>query len=220
MAAGTWVHPDAALVVSQSVVPLGVVVTRYGRHRIGAQQWGLTAISFGTLTDVAAPDNPPTAEFVRAEFFDLTDDEQLTAPGHAVMRSGARTNLRSLQIEVAHRVDDSYQTVYEPPAPARIPTRWHGRYADEFSLPWQAAERLHRWRTDVVAPVEVAAPTLQQVILSGPPMQLFGETLVPAADQAPPVTVIPAVDTWQSLREQALRPDPATRLLESWETPL
>jgi hypothetical protein len=208
IAAGTLVHPDAALVVSQSVVPLGVIVERYGRHRIDPQQWDLTAISFSSLTDVAS-----------AEFFDLTDDEQLTAPGHAAIRSGAHTNLRTLQIEVAHRVDDGYQTVYEPPAPARLPTHWHGRYADEIGLPWRAAERLERWRADVVAPVQVSAATLQQITLSGP-VHMFGATLAPATSQAPPVTVTPAIDTWQSLQQQALRPDPRTRLLESWETPV
>jgi hypothetical protein len=49
---------------------------------------------------------------------------------------------------------------------------------------------------------------------------MFGATLAPATSQAPPVTVTPAIDTWQSLQQQALRPDPRTRLLESWETPV
>lgn len=220
MAAGTLVHPDATLVVSQSVVPLGVIVDRYGHHRIDPQQWDLTAISFSSLPDVASADDPPTAEFVRAEFFDLTDDEQLTAPGSAAMRSGARTNLRTLQIEGAQFVNDSYQTVYEPPAPAATPPKsWYGRYADEVGLPWQAAERLHRWRADVVSPVQVTPATLQQITLSGPPMRLHDQTLAPAATQAPPVKYPPPIDTWQSLQEQALHPDPQTLLLESWETP-
>ena len=206
--------------VSQSVVPLGVVVDRYGHHRIDSQQWDLTAISFGSLPDVASADDPPTAEFVRAEFFDLTDDEQLTAPGSAAMRSGARTNLRTLQIEGGYFVHDSYQTVYEPPAPAATPPK--SCTADtptKSACRGSAAERLHRWRADVVSPVQVTPATLQQITLSGPPMRLHGETLAPAATQEPPVKYPPPIDTWQSLQEQALHPDPQTLLLESWETP-
>lgn len=102
LTAGTVVAADATLRVSQKVVPFGETVTRFGYARVPAQRW-----------DVAAAGPPVRERFVTGAFFDLAEQQQLTAPGFTEARSGARLAQEDVRVGTARRVDERYETRYK-----------------------------------------------------------------------------------------------------------
>jgi hypothetical protein len=220
MAAGRLLHPDAAIRVTQSVLPLGVFFNRYGRQRISAQRWIVTSVTIGEITFRPRADGEPAERFVRGEFFDLTEDEQLTAPGVAVYTSGTRISTKGFELGAGHRVDDGYETHYlEPPASGDTDFRdWPGRYDEELGFTYLAAERLDRWRS-VAAPsrVIVRPPSLR---LARPPLDVQAlrplDATVHVEVEAPDETS-PPVDTWLLMHEQLSGVASDGHFLESWE---
>lgn len=101
LTAGTVVAADATLRVSQRVVPLGETVTRFAYARVPAQRW-----------DVAAAGAPVRERFVTGAFFDLAEEQQLTAPGFTDARSGAALAMQDVRVGSARRVDERYETRY------------------------------------------------------------------------------------------------------------
>ena len=211
MAAGTLVHPDATLRVTQAVVPLDFPIRRYGRRHVAEQTWTITAVQLR-----GSPENSDNLDdekelFVRGDFFDLSEDEQLTAPPTVVRNSGKRVKISGLNLGAAHRVDDGYETAYEPPLQPkhRLP-RWRPRYRDEAGHRWLAAERLERWR-QVAGPVAVAIrpPSLRTV--GGLALHTLAATVTSHAARD--------VDVWQVMHDQGLNPAAGRRFLESWELP-
>jgi hypothetical protein len=189
MASGSLMHPDAVVRVTQSVLPLETFFNRYGRQRISAQRWTITGVTIGTTTHHPTGNGEPTERFIRGELFDLTEDDQLTAPGVAIYTSGTRISTDGFTLGAGHLVDDSYKTDYlEPPASEDTTSRdWPGRYDEETGYIHLAAERLDRWRS-------VAAPN-----------RLFVQ---------PPS---PPVDTWLLMHEQLSAVASPAHFLESWE---
>jgi hypothetical protein len=206
--------------VSQSVLPLETFFNRYGRQRISAQRWIITGVTIGTTTHNPTGNGEPTERFVRGEFFDLTEDDQLTAPGVAVYTSGTRIGTDGFTLGSGHLVDDSYETDYlEPPASEDTRSRdWPGRYDEETGYIHLAAERLDRWRS-------VAAPN--RVFVQPPNLRVAGSapdvrSLLPLDDTVhfqvgASDDTSPPVDTWLLMHEQLGGVGSHARFLESWE---
>jgi hypothetical protein len=210
MAAGTLVHPDATLRVTQAVVPLDFPIRRYGRRQVAEQTWTITAVQLR-----GSPENSDNLDdekelFVRGDFFDLSEDEQLTAPPTVVRNSGKRVKIGGLSLGAAHLVDDGYETAYEPRQSRHRLRRWRGRYRDEAGHRWLAAERLERWR-EVAGPVAVAIRPPSLRIVGGPALHTLAATVTSHA--------APDVDVWQVMHDQGRNPTAGRRFLESWELP-
>lgn len=204
LATGDLVHPDAVLRVSQDVVPLGVPISRFERRPVPVQSWTIQAVTLGapipneTLTSLAS-------RFVPGEYFDLTETEKLTSPGFALHAGGVRVETRGSAIGEGHRMEDGYETAYEPPLPEREFSGWAGRFDAEAVHAVSAAQRLDRWHATRIL-VEVRQPSL---------------TLATTADLRPmiqDVTLVDATaDPWQNLRDRLDDPNVAVELVESWE---
>ncbi|MFI9833207.1 DUF6603 domain-containing protein [Streptomyces sp. NPDC051913] len=202
---GSLVHPDATLRVTQHAVPLGVPISRFERRPVPVQTWTITEITLGTPRPAAGLPSLPE-RFVPGEFFDLTEDEQLTRPAFASYAGGLRTGPDDgIRVGVGHRVDDGYETGYEPPLPERQFSSWPGFFRREAVYGVSAAERLERWRTREAA-VTVRPPTLTVAA---------ADTLRPLLDD---VTLVDATaDAWEAVRGQLARPQDEVRLVERWE---
>ncbi len=225
MTAGTLVHPDSTFRVSQAVVPLDVVFTKYSRRRVAEQRWAITSVQVGVVQP-ADRLGDLVERFVRGELFDLTEDEQLTAPPTSTHNSGKQVVTGGFRLGAGHRVDDGYETAYEPPlADPRAVSKWPGLYAQETSLSYSVAERLQRWRPAAVT-VGLRPPSLRAV--AGPTLRPMDTTLIAvdrnvfeerAAQPIAEATVETAVDLWQVMRDQLRDPTQPTRFLEAWEVP-
>jgi hypothetical protein len=208
--AGTLVHPDATVRVSQAVVPLGVAISRFGHHPVPGQTWTIGQVSFG-----AAPVDKDLVslpeKFVPGEFFTLTDDQQFGEPAFVTHAGGARVDTgENVRVGPGHRVDDGYETKYEPdrPVPPRQPPevlRWPGLFRKERMLVVGAAERLERWRVPGAGLRIKAAST----------------SIAAVSDLRPLVADVSLVDAtadaWQAATAQL--PDTGVQLVESWEVP-
>ncbi|MFJ8085803.1 DUF6603 domain-containing protein [Streptomyces sp. NPDC096205] len=201
---GALVHPDATLRITQRVVPLGVPISRFERRPVPVQTWTVKEITFG---DAQPADKLPSLpeQFVPGEFFELTEEEQLTSPAFVRHAGGLRARTDGNRVGAGHRVDDGYETGYEPPLPTRQFSAWQGFFRRESVLAVSAAERLERWRAPAAA-VTVRPPTLSVVA---------ADTLQPLMDD---VTLVNATtDAWQAVRGQLGEPQAAVRLVERWE---
>jgi hypothetical protein len=210
MAAGKLIHPDATLRVTQAVVPLDVTITRYVRRHVAEQTWTITAVQLRGSPESSGNLEDLRDRFVRGEFFNLSEDAQLTAPPAVELHSGKRVKISGLDLGAVHRVDDGYETAYEPPLQPkhRLP-RWGARYGDEAGYRWLAAERLDRWR-------QAAGPAI--VALRPPSLRTVGGSVHTLAATVTPHAVRD-VDVWQVMHDQGLNPEARTQFLESWEVP-
>jgi hypothetical protein len=105
------VHPLGRLAISQAIVPLGVAVTRVGAARPAG---GATAVYVGpvSLTTGLQPEQAPvTGQFARAQYFDLTDDEALSAPSYEALPSGIELASPAIHAGVSRRTDVEYETI-------------------------------------------------------------------------------------------------------------
>jgi uncharacterized protein DUF6603 len=151
LAKGRAVEADARVRVNQTVVPLDTTISRFARSRIPDQRWS-----------IAADGEQVRDDFMPAEFFDLTEDEQLTAPAFLEFTSGARLGTEEVRSGTRRPVDDSYETGYkvEPGFQPSPPGRQFGLVAGNFALETFARvtreeERLTLWRaTQAVLPTD------------------------------------------------------------------
>lgn len=201
---GTLVHPDATLRVTQHAVPLGVPISRFERRPVPVQTWTIKEITLGTTQ--SAVGLPSLSErFVPGEFFDLTEDAQLGEPAFVSRAGGLRARGDGIVLGFGHRVDDGYETGYEPPLPERQFSLWPGLFRIEAVFAVGAAERLERWRTPEAA-IKVRPAKLSVTA---------ADSLRPLLDD---VTMVDATaDAWQAMSGQLGRPQEALRLVESWE---
>lgn len=218
MAAGRLMHPDATVRITQSMLPLGVFFNRYGRAHISAQRWSIISVTIGRTTFVPTGAGGPAERFVRGEFFDLTEDEQLTAPGLVTYPSGTSISTKGFALGGGHRVDDGYETrILTPSGSDAAGTRtWPGRYDEENGFTYLTAERLDRWRS-------AAAP--DRVFVQPPSLRIAGapadaRSFVPLEDtgpvQPPQVDALP-IDAWRLMHEQLRGAVSGPHFLESWE---
>lgn len=216
MAAGLLVHPDATLRVTQAVVPLDIPITRYDRRRIAEQTWTIAEVQLRGSFEPSDNLEDLSEVFLRADFFELSEDEQLTAPPSVVRNSGKRVKISALDLGATHRVDDGYETAYEPPLQPkhRLP-RWRPHYRDEAGYRGLAAERLERWRQAVGAPAVALRPASLRAV-GGSGLHTLRANVT--ADEVV-LHRAPDFDPWQVMHEQGLKPDAGRRFLESWEGP-
>ena len=147
-----------------------------------------------------------TERFVPGEFFDLTEDQQLTEPAFVTHASGIRIAVDDVVVGAGHRVDESYETEYEPPLePERL--HWPGMFMREGVFGLGAAERVERWRTPHVAVRMRAAPRSIATMAGLNPL-------------LPDVELVSATtDAWHTVLDgMGMAPD-AVQLVESWELP-
>ena len=204
LTSGELVHPDATLRMSQEVIPLGVPISRFERRPVPVQKWTIETVTIGTPRPAKGLQSLPE-RFVPGEFFDLAEDQQLTEPAFVSRAGGVRVGTDGVQLGAGHRVDDGYETAYEPPLPEREFSGWPGLFRREAVYAVSAAERLERWRTPKAA-VRVRAATLS----------------VAAADDLQPLLddislVNATTDAWNAVREQLDDPQATVQLVESWE---
>lgn len=201
---GTLVHPDATLRVSQRVVPLGVPISRFERRPVRAQTWTIKEITLGT-TQPAAGLPALSERFVPGEFFDLTEDAQLAEPAFVSRASGLQARSDGIVLGAGHRVDDGYETGYEPPLPEREFSLWPGLFRLESVFGASAAERLERWRAPEAA-IKVRPAKLSVAAT---------DSLQPLLDD---VTLVDATaDAWEAMSGRLDQRQEALRLVESWE---
>jgi len=207
LATGALVHPDATLRMSQKVLPLGVVFTKFERRPVPRQKWTVAAVTVGAPqpADVLSS---LSERFVPGEFFDLNDDQQLTARAFDTYAGGVRVDVDGVSVTPGHRVVDGYETAYEPER-GRETRGWRGIFAREAVFGMGADARLERWRAATVVsgvPVQVRRATLSVADAT---------SLRPLAED---VTLVNATaDAWLAVRDQL--PDPAApvQLVETWE---
>ncbi|WP_225877406.1 DUF6603 domain-containing protein, partial [Streptomyces resistomycificus] len=197
---GSLVHPDAGLRVTQRVVPLGVPISRFERRPVPVQTWTIAEVTLGAPQPAAGL--PPLAErFVPGEFFDLTEDQQLTEPAFVSHAGGLRTRADDgTRLGAGHHVDDGYETGYEPPLPERRFSFWPGLFRLEAVHAVSAAERLERWSTPAAA-VRVRPSTLSVA---------RADDLTPLLDDVSLVNA--TTDAWEAVRGQLDEPQQALRL--------
>lgn len=203
LADGTVVHPDSTLRVSQAVVPLGVRIARFEHRSVTAQTWTIASVTVGTLPP--EPTRPEVTErFVPGEFFELPEEQRLTEPAFVTHASGVRLSVDDVAVGTGHRVDDDYETDYEPPL-ERGHARWPGVYREDALFGASAALRLERWRTRDVAVRLRPAP----------------RAIATLADLAPVVDDVQVVsattDAWQQALDEAHATADTVQLVESWE---
>jgi hypothetical protein len=167
LAADTVVHPDARLRVSQTVLPLGTPIRRFQGRPIAEQTWTITAVTLGSPRPID-PAVQLTELFIPGDFFALTEDQKLTVPAFEPHPSGASVGLDGASVGPGHRVDDSYETDYEPAraAHAREFRPWPGHFNLEAALVTSVAERIERWRRPAAVFVRAATPAPPAAVLA------------------------------------------------------
>jgi hypothetical protein len=143
LAAGKVVQADATLRISQTVVPLGGPITRFARTKVPAQEWDMVG-------DGAAI----RERFVPGEFFDLSEEQQLTAPAFAEAKSGVSLSDKDVLTGSERPVEDTYETGY------KVESEFQERdpgisfnlaiaslVLERFAHPVAPGERLAHWRS-------------------------------------------------------------------------
>lgn len=82
---GVFVHPLARLTVRQTVVPLGLKLSRYAGGTVPGTRYD---ISGATVGGKSVTTTPVTDQFAAAQFLELSDDEKLARPSFEPMPAG------------------------------------------------------------------------------------------------------------------------------------
>ncbi|HWU87833.1 MAG TPA: DUF6603 domain-containing protein, partial [Kofleriaceae bacterium] len=117
-----YVHPFAALVVRERVVPLGYRITQFGNIPLAApQQFDITGVRIGTALVTTTP---VSDAFAPGQFTRLSSDQRLAAPSFERFRSGVRIAADEVRIGASARSAIEVQTdVVDPLAPPPQPPR-------------------------------------------------------------------------------------------------
>lgn len=92
---GVWLVPDRGLQVSQTLLPLGEVVTRLGPSPLpGEQQFTVTGLTFGSTTVTGTP---VTDRFNLALYRDVDLEEAIRAPFVESLTSGTTVDLAGIE---------------------------------------------------------------------------------------------------------------------------
>jgi hypothetical protein len=108
---GLAVHPLGSLTIRQAAVPLGVTVARVGTARPAG---GPTAAYLGPMTlttGINLTQAPVTGQFARAQYFDLSDDEKLSAPSYEALQAGIELASETVRPGPARQTDVKYETI-------------------------------------------------------------------------------------------------------------
>jgi hypothetical protein len=114
-------HPLSTLSVRQNVVPLNLRITRFGNTRpSGAQEFRIQRVALGGQPGVVQGE-PLRDFFAPAQFREMSDDEQLSAPAFEALPAGVQFSSGSLRHGTAVVAPlDEYEE-YIIPQPAHAP---------------------------------------------------------------------------------------------------
>lgn len=80
-------HPFARLAFSQTVVPFGLTLDKFGDTAVdGANRFEITGVTVGSTTNNSP--NFATEHFARAQYLDVSDEDKLTKPSFEPMTAG------------------------------------------------------------------------------------------------------------------------------------
>jgi len=103
-------HPLARPGVHQSVVPLGLTITRFGEGvPSGDNTFAITGLRIGTGT---IPHDATQDDFAPAQFFELTDDEKLERPSFERHDAGLRVKASDVTSGALVPKTVAYETFY------------------------------------------------------------------------------------------------------------
>jgi hypothetical protein len=110
-------HPLGTISVSQRVVPLGVAIDRFG----SAPVQGPNMFSIDTLTVAGATATiaPVQEQFVRSQYFTMSDDAKLSTPAFEAMDAGVAVPAQALGAGGAASATTQYRTLTYNPATGR-----------------------------------------------------------------------------------------------------
>ncbi len=202
------VHPLGRLTIRQAIVPLGVTVARVG---VARPKGGPTAAHVGPVTltsGITATQAEVAGLFARAQYFDLTDDEKLSAPSYEPLQSGVELASETVRAGTARRTDVEYETVLVGAEAPRRPAR-----LDVSHLRWAVASGavgrsgIHDARVNAGPDQSVRLAPERSVLVDTATMQpagdgLGGPTTLAAAEQA--LAALAATDPARARRLQVV----------------
>jgi hypothetical protein len=105
-------HPFSQLSFSQTVVPLGLTLQKFGDTVIrGTNRFDVTNVTVGGVT-VAAP-TMVQEHFARAQFLNMSDEDRLTKPSFEKMSAGVEFSSVSYNVSTSPlSIPMEYETVY------------------------------------------------------------------------------------------------------------
>jgi hypothetical protein len=160
-------HPLARPGVHQSVVPLGLTITRFGEGvPSGDNTFTITGLRMGTGT---IPHDATQDDFAPAQFFELTDDEKLERPSFERHDAGLRVKPGDVTSGAPVPKTAAYETFYvdtpggslreDPGVPLTPPGLGDLSVVLQFGSAGRAATRNNRGRYQVPGnPIRVAEP--------------------------------------------------------------
>lgn len=111
-----FVHPLADLVMSQQVAPLGVELARYGTARIdGPRRFRITSVRVNGTVRTDDQRRLVDGMFARGQFFDLTDQERLSAPSFERMQAGVQIDTGGVTHGAGTEANLVYETIVRDP---------------------------------------------------------------------------------------------------------
>ncbi|MEP6492955.1 MAG: DUF6603 domain-containing protein [bacterium] len=213
-------HPFSRLTFSQTVVPLGLTMNKFGDTVIkGTNHFDVVRVTVGGIA-VAAP-TLTREHFARGQFLDMSEEDKLTKPSFEEMSAGVEFSSVSYHISPAILAFPmEYETVYldidplKPGVTRPEPALAKMRPTHDLvqALAGQGAAAQAPQRIDERMSARVAA----QVTINPPPLAVVSrdslavDAAVPITGQATSVTMI---------AEQQLKPADQTRsqLVEAFE---
>ena len=102
-------HPLGTISVSQRVVPLGVAIDRFGSAPV--QGPNVFAIDTLTVAGATATISPVQEQFVRSQYFTMSDDEKLSTPAFEAMDAGVAVPAQPLSAGGAASTTTLYRTL-------------------------------------------------------------------------------------------------------------
>ena len=160
-------HPLARPGVHQSVVPLGLTITRFGEGvPSGDSTFTITGLRMGSGT---IPHDATQDDFAPAQFFELTDDEKLERPAFERHDAGLRVKASDVTSGASVPKTAAYETFYvdtpgrlrrEDPGVSLTPPWLGDLYVVlQFGSAGRAATRSNRGRYQAPGnPIRVAEP--------------------------------------------------------------
>jgi hypothetical protein len=160
-------HPLARPGVHQSVVPLGLTITRFGEAvPSGATTFTITGLRMGNGT---IPHDATQDDFAPAQFFELTDDEKLERPSFERQDAGLRVKASDVTSGAPVPKTAAYETFYvdtpggplreDPGVPLTPPGLGDLYFVLQFGSAGRAATRSNRGRYQAPGnPIRVVEP--------------------------------------------------------------
>jgi hypothetical protein len=104
-------HPSSSLEFNQHTLPLGEVISRFGAAK-PAKENTFDLLELSTSKGILKVDNLPVkSEFAPAQFFELSKDDQISAPSFVNLKSGLKADGASL---VSFSKASKYDYGFEP----------------------------------------------------------------------------------------------------------